>query len=449
MKKKFSVSITKKIEKFNKTITVESDKSISHRSLLIASQCIGVSNINNISESEDVKNTIICLKKLGVKILKRNKNYLVYGNGLGSFKKPKSNFLYAGNSGTLARMLFAILGTQSNLKVKIAGDSSLNQRDMKRVIEPLSKIGCNFYPKNKTKLPLTIEGTSMPLAQKHFETIGSAQVKSAILLAALNTPGITQVEVDKISRNHTENLLTKIKADIKTKKISKGHLISLRGQKNLSGFDIKIPGDPSSAAPFIILALLTANSKLLIKNVNCNQTRIGFINILKKMNANIKIKNVKKKCGESVGNIIIKSSSLKSIKCPKNLVPSAIDEFPLLFITASITKGVSKFSGISELRHKESDRIKSMEIGLNQIGVKTKSTIDSLTIFGDPNIQIKKTLTISPKEDHRVAMAFFCLGQLLNGKVKINNFQTVNTSFAKFLITMKKIGATFETKKKN
>ena len=449
MQKKNSVSINDKIEKFDKNITVESDKSISHRSLLIASQCIGPSNINNVLESDDIRNTIICLKKLGVKILKKNRKYIVYGNGLGSFKKPKNNFLYAGNSGTLARMLFPLLGTQSNIKVKIAGDNSLNKRDMKRIIDPLSKIGCNFYPKNKTTLPLTIEGTGMPLAQKHVERIGSAQVKSAILLAGLNAPGITQIEVEKNSRNHTENLLKAIKADIKIKKLAKSHLISLRGQKNLFGFNLKIPGDLSSAAPFIILTLLTANSKLLIRNVNCNKTRIGFINILKKMNANIKIKNLKKKSGESVGNIIIKSSLLRSIKCPKDLVPFAIDEFPLLFIAASITKGISKFNGINELRHKESDRIKSIEIGLNQIGIKTKSTKDSLTIFGNPNIQIKKTLKINPKGDHRIAIAFFCLGQLLKGKVEIKNFQTVNTSFPKFLYTMKKIGANFEVKKKN
>ena len=449
MKKKNSVLISNKIGKFNKTISVESDKSISHRSLLIASQCIGVSNINNILESEDVKNTIFCLKKLGVRIIKKNEKYIVYGNGLGSFKKPKNNFLYAGNSGTLARMIFALLGTQSNLKVKISGDNSLNKRDMKRIIDPLTKIGCNFYPKNKTTLPLTIEGTSMPLAQKHFEKIGSAQVKSAILLAALNTSGITQIEVEKISRDHTENLLSKIKADINIKKKKKGHLISLKGQKNLFGFNLKIPGDPSSAAPFIILTLLSDNSKLLIKNINCNPTRIGFINILKKMNANIKIINLKKKSGELIGDLVIRSSSLKSIRCPKTLVPSAIDEFPLLFITASLVKGVSKFDGIGELRHKESDRIKSIELGLNQLGIKTKSTMNSLTIFGNPNIRINKTLIISPEKDHRIAIAFFCLGQLLNGKVRINNFQTVNTSFAKFLITMKKIGATFEIKKQN
>ena len=449
MNKKISVLLNKKIGKFQKTITVESDKSISHRSLLLASQCIGISKIENILESEDVQNTIVCLKKLGVKIQKRKNFYLIYGNGLASFKKPKNNALYTGNSGTLARMLIAIISTQSNLKIRIVGDNSLNKRDMKRIIEPLSKIGCNFYPKNKSTLPLTIEGTNMALAQRHIETIGSAQVKSAILLAALNTQGTTEVEVKKISRDHTENLLSIINADIKIKKLKTGHLISLKGKKNLTCFKTKIPGDPSSSAPFVILALLTENSKLLIKNINCNHTRIGFINILKKMNANIKLKNKKKKYGELVGDIIIKSSYLKSINCPKHLTPSAIDEFPLLFVVASVTKGVSKFSGISELRHKESDRIKSMEVGLNYIGIKTKSTEDTLTIFGNPNIKFQKILKVNPQEDHRIAIAFFCLGQILDLKIEISNFETVNTSFSKFLNIMKKIGAKFEIKKKH
>ena len=221
MNKNFSVSINSKIEKFNKTIFVEGDKSISHRALLIASQCIGASILKNILESEDVRNTIICLKKLGVKIFKKKNKYIVYGNGLSSFTKPKNNVLYAGNSGTLARMLIALLSTNPKLKVKIIGDKSLNKRDMKRIIEPLSKIGCAFYPKGKTTLPLEVEGTSMPLAQKHIESIGSAQVKSAILLAGLNTLGTTKIEEKKLSRNHTENLLKTIKADIKIEKLKK------------------------------------------------------------------------------------------------------------------------------------------------------------------------------------------------------------------------------------
>ena len=447
MEKKISILIKKKIKNFNKSITVESDKSISHRSLLLASQCIGITSINNILESEDVINTINCLRKLGVKIIKNNKKYIIYGNGLKSFKKPKNNYLYAGNSGTLARLLFPLIGTQPDLKIKISGDKSLNKRDMSRIIKPLLKIGCNFYPKNKKTLPLTIEGTSMPLAQEHQETIGSAQVKSAILLAGLNTPGITQVQVTKTSRNHTENLLSTLKANIKIKKVKKKQIISIQGQKNLFGFNLNIPGDPSSAAPFIILTLLTSNSKLIIKNICCNPTRIGFIKILKKMKANIQIKNIKNKSGESIGDIFVKSSNLKPINCLKELVPSAIDEFPLLFILTSVIKGISKFNGIGELRNKESDRIKNIESGLNKIGIKTKSTPDSLKIYGDPNIKIKKKLKISPQNDHRIAMSFFCLGQLLGGNLEIDNFQTVNTSFSKFLLIMKKIGARYEVKK--
>ena len=446
MKKKFSVLIKKKIKKFSKNIYVESDKSISHRALLISSQCVGSSVLKNVLESEDVKNTINCLKELGVKIIKKKNKHIVYGNGLSSFK-PSRKVLYAGNSGTLARMLIALLATQTNMKVKISGDNSLIKRDMKRVIDPLSKIGCNFYPKNKNTLPLTIEGTSMPLAQKHIEKIGSAQVKSSILLAGLNTPGITVVEEKKISRNHTENLLKAIKADIKIKKIKNGNLIFLKGKKNISGFNLEIPGDLSSAAPFIVLTLLTPGSSLLIKNINCNPTRIGFIKILKKMNANIRIKNLKKRSEELVGNILVKSSILKPINCPKKLVPLAIDEFPLLFIVASYLKGITKFVGINELRHKESDRIKTMEIGLNKIGIKTKSTINSLKIFGNPKIKVHKNLNIYPQNDHRIAMSFFCLAQLIKGNVKINNFETVNTSFSKFLATMKKIGAKYEIKK--
>jgi len=447
MNKNFSVLAEKKIKKINKTILIESDKSISHRALLIASQCIGSSKIRHLLESEDVKNTIKCLQKLGVKIVKKNKQYIVYGNGLASFRKPKDSKLYVGNSGTLARMLISLIATNPELKVKISGDSSLNKRDMKRIIEPLSKIGCNFYPKKKTTLPLEVEGTEMPLAQEHIEKIGSAQVKSAILLAALNTPGTTVVKEQKISRNHTENILNFLGADIKIKKLKKKNLIFLTGQKNLYSFNIEIPGDPSSAAPFIIMTLLTPNSKLIIKNVNCNTTRIGFIKILKKMNANIKITKLKTRLGEPIGDIIVRSSKLKPINCPKELAPSAIDEFPLLFIVASRIKGITKFSGISELRHKESDRIATVENGLKQTGIKTKSTVSSIKIYGNPNIKTYKKLKIFPKNDHRIAMSFFCLGILSNTKVEIKNFETVNTSFPNFLATMRKIGAKYEIKK--
>jgi len=446
MTKKFSVHINSKIKKFNKTIYVQNDKSISHRALLIASQCMGISKIRGVLESEDTKNTINCLRDLGVKILKKNKNYLVYGNGLGSLRKPSKKNLYCGNSGSLVRLISGFL-TTSNFKTKITGDRSLSKRPMKRIIDPLSKIGASFYPKNKTTLPLTIEGTSWPLAMKHFENLGSAQVKSAILLSALDTPGITTVQAAH-SRDHTENLLKYIKANIRIKKSKKGSLIKLKGKKDLFNFNLEIFGDQSSCTPFIILTLLTPKSKLIIRKINCSPSRLGFYRIIRKMGAKVKITNLSKKYGEFVGNLVCEySPNLRPINCPQKLVPFAIDEFPLLFILSSLIKGKSKWNGIEELRSKETDRIKIMEIGLNKIGIKTKSTKDSLTIFGKTNIEIKKILKINPKDDHRIAMAFFCLGQLLNGKVKIMDFQTVNTSFPKFLFTMKKIGANFEIKK--
>jgi len=447
MKKKISVSINKKINKFNKRIKVSPDKSLSLRALLLASQCIGISRIKNLLESEDVLNCIKALKILGVKIDKKKNIHYVYGNGLNSFKTNNRLIkIYVGNSGTTARLLSGLLSTNNN-KVYLYGDKSMNKRDMSRVIEPLEKIGCFFYPKKKSNLPLVIEGTSMPLAQKHIEKKGSAQIKSLILLSALSTPGITTIEEKKTSRNHTEIFLKKINADIKVKKLKHGNLITLKGQKNLYSFNYTIFSDPSSAAFFVTLALLTPNSKLVIKDIICNSTRTGFLKILKKMNANIKIKNLRKVAGELVGDVLVKSSILKPINCPKELVPSLIDEFCILFVIAALTKGLSKFTGISELRHKESDRIKNMEKDFNKIGIKTQSTEDSFKIYGNPNIKIKKKLNIFSDGDHRIAMSWAIFGLLLGGKLKIHNFETVNTSFPNFIKLIKNIGGEIDVKK--
>jgi len=449
MAKSITISINKKINKFNKNLQIPSDKSLSLRSLMIASQCIGVSKIKNLLESEDVLNCINALRTLGVKIIKKKNFYYVYGSGLNSFKtKKKITKIFVGNSGTTARLLCGILSTYSN-KFYLYGDKSMNRRDMMRVMEPLKKIGCFFYPPKKKTLPLIMEGTSMPLAQKHVEKKGSAQIKSLILFSALSTPGTTVVHERKISRDHTEIFLKEIKADIKIKRIKNGNLIYLKGQKNLNAFNYEVGSDPSSASFLIALTLLTPGSELVLENIVCNPKRIGFFKILKnKMNANIKIKKLKKISGESLGTIIVKSSSLKPAKCPRKIVPFLIDEFCILFVMSSLIKGVSKFTGINELRHKESDRIKSMETGLNKIGIKTISTKDSLKIYGNPNIKINKKLNFFSHGDHRVAMSWFILGLLVGGKFTIHNFETVKTSFPNFLSLIKNIGGKFEVKKK-
>ncbi len=441
MKKKLSVSINKKIEKFNKKIKIPGDKSCSIRTVLFASQCIGISKIKNLLESEDVLNCINTLKtSLGVKIIKKNNIYQVYGNGLNSFKyKKKIIKIYVGNSGTCARLLSGLLSTHPG-KFYLYGDQSMNKRDFSRVTEPLEKIGAFFYPRNKKTLPLTIEGTSMPLAQKHIENRGSAQIKGLILMSALSTPGITTIEEKKISRNHTELFLKKINADIKVKRLKKGNLISLKGQKNLYGFDYTISSDPSSAAFLIALTLLTPGSKLVIHNVLCNDTRIFFLKILKKVNANIKINNLRKVSGELVGSITIFSSKVKPIIVSKD-IGKFIDELPVLFIIAALTKGVSKFKNIGDLKNKESNRLLESKKILVQAGIKCKITKDAMVIYGKDKIEIQNKLILTKaKGDHRICMSSAILALVTGIRTKIKNFETVNTSFPGFIPLIKNLG---------
>ena len=441
MKKKFSVSVNKKIEKFNKKIKIPGDKSCSIRAVLLASQCIGISKIKNLLESEDVLNCINALKiSLGVKIIKKNNIYQVYGNGLNSFKvKKKITKIYVGNSGTFARLLFGLLSTYPR-KFYLYGDQSINKRDFTRVTQPLEKIGAFFYPRNKKTLPLIIEGTNMPLAQKHIENRGSAQVKGLILMSALSTPGITAIEEKKISRNHTELFLKKINADIKVRKLKKGNLITLEGQKNLYSFNYTVSSDPSSAAFLIALTLLTPKSKLVIHNVLCNDTRIFFLKILKNVNANIKINNLRKISGELVGSITISSSKLRPINISKD-IGKFIDELPILFVIAALTKGISKFDNVGDLKNKESNRLLECKKILIQAGIKCKITKDSMVIYGKDKIENQNKLILTKtKGDHRICMSSVILSLVTGIRTKIENFETVNTSFPGFIPLIKNLG---------
>ena len=444
MNKKFSVIINKKIKKFNKTIKIPGDKSCSIRALLLASQCIGESKIFNLLESTDVLDCLKALRTLGVKIVKRKNHYSVYGNGLNSFKiKRKLTRLYCGNSLTTGRLLTGLLSTIPS-KFYIYGDASANRRDFMRVIEPLEKVGAQFFPRKKT-LPLTIEGTSLPLAQKHVETRGSSQVKGLILLSALSTPGITTVEElkSKSSRTHTEIFLKKIGCDIKFKQTKKSNLIYLRGQKNLYSFNYSVKNDPSSAAYLICLSLLTPGSKLTLPRVICNDTRIEFIKVLRKMNGRIKIKDLKRdsSSGELVGTIIAYGSKLKPITVSEN-VAKFIDELPILFICAALQNGISKFYHCHELIHKETNRLLEIKKILIQIGVKCKITKNSvMTIYGKGKIETQnKSILVKTKGDHRICMSSIILSLITGIRAKIKNFETVNTSFPGFIPLIKNLG---------
>tara|TARA_Y100001958_G_C21230765_1_gene556488 strand:+ start:1493 stop:2623 length:1131 start_codon:yes stop_codon:yes gene_type:complete len=368
--KSFDLNINTKIPSFNKTIEVDSDKSMSIRSFLIGSISQNISSTKNVLESEDVFSTINCLKKLGVKIVKKEKkSYLVYGKGLGSLFAKKNTYLNFGNSGTLARLLIGILSTTPNIEINLSGDNSLNKRNMKKLIDLMTKFGAFFLPRNKNNFPLKIISSEIPLGFNYKAGV-SAQLKSAVILAGLNAYGITKIIESDKSRDHTEKMLAKNPKVFNLKK-GKKNIIYVHGKKSLSPINISVPGDPSSAAFFTALTLLNYKSKLIIKNVGLNKTRIGFYNLLKKTGTKILFKNLKKKNNEVRGDIIVKSSNLSPISAPKKYYVNSTDEYPILFVIAALIKGISVFRGIEDLSNKESNRIKEMQKILRQIGVKS------------------------------------------------------------------------------
>ncbi len=436
--------INAKNNSFKKTISIDGDKSISIRTLLLGSQAVGKSQIENILLSEDIKNSINCLKKLGIKISLNKKDCFIYGRGLNGFQYKKNIVLDAGNSGTFARLILGLL-IKSPYYIKLIGDKSLSKRDFQRVIFPLQKIGANFKVNNNKTLPLKIIGSNFINPIIYNEKRGSAQCKSTVMLAALNSPGQTIIRAKK-SRDHTENIFKYLGIPVIVKKKKNNDEIKIKGEKIFKSFKYRVPSDPSSCAFFIVLTLLSKNCELKIKNVNVNQTRIGYINILNKMGAKIKIKNLKIRYGERQADIIVKSQPfLKKINCPPRLNSSLIDEFLIIFLAAAKANGVSSFSNLSELNKKESPRLKLGSKLLNHLGIKTKLTKDSIKIFGDPNINIKKNISIKNYyKDHRIFMTSVIAAIIFGGKWKIYDVDSYRSSFPSFLDIIKKLGFKFK-----
>ena len=443
--KSYSLSIKHKIKPFSKSIEVDSDKSLSIRAFLIGSISNKISYANNILESEDVFSAIKACKKLGSKILKiKSGKYKIHGKGLGSFFAKKNSLIDFGNSGTLARLLIGILSTTPKISLRVTGDHSLKKRSMRELIEILQKFGAIFLPKNKYKFPLKIISSPMPVGINYKAGV-SAQLKSAVIFAALNSFGNTKIIETKKSRDHTENLLVKniqaIKIYNKRKKV-----IEIFGKKYLDPININVPGDVSSSAFFAALTLLNQNSVLKIRNVGFNSTRTGFYKLLKKNNAKIKFLNFRKKNNELRADIQIKSSKIKPIIASKDYYVNSTDEYPILFVIAAMTQGTSIFKGISDLKNKESNRIKEMQKILKQIGIKSVFRKESLKVFGKSNIDASnKNIYVPNLGDHRICMASFVLSILTGAKAKIKNFETVNSSSPSFLKIMKNLGAKFET----
>ena len=427
----------KKLPKFVGTINIPGDKSISHRALIIGSQATGIVKVTNLLESADVFSTMNALRKFGVHIIKREKDYYVYGLVVGGLREYNGT-IDCGNSGTTARLMMGLLSTYP-ITINFTGDKSLSKRPMARVINLLREFGANALPENKNTMPFKFLGSYVGLQNDQKLTVPSAQLKSAWCLAALNTKGISTLEERFETRDHTEIMLKYLNANIKVKKLKNKKIISIFGKTPIDAKDISVPGDISSAAFMIILALISKNSKVTIKNVLLNPTRTGILDVLKKMKAKIKIKNKKTICGEMVGDIEARSSNLKATTVPEKMAPRLIDEYPILFIAACFAKGTSKFNGIEELRVKESDRIKSMEDGLKPLGVKISSTKSSVKITGANSFKLNQNIKIDAKGDHRIAMSFYILSQVLNKPFKIKDFNYVKTSFPSFTKTINQL----------
>ena len=431
--------IKKKITSFSKQIQVSGDKSLSIRWVLLASQAIGKSKAYNLLMSEDVVAALEAIKKLGIKVLVHKNHCEIFGNGINGFKYKNGLVIDAKNSGTLGRLILGLL-IKSPKKIKIIGDKSLSKRDFSRVTLPLEKFGAKFYYKTKNKLPLSILGAQSSKGINFIENKGSAQCKSSVMLAALNSSGTTFIKAKK-SRNHSELLFKYLKIPIKIKKTKKYDFINIKKPKKINAFNYQIPGDISSSAFFMVLTILTNNSKLLIKNVNINPSRIGVITILKKMGAKISLKNKRNYRGEKISDILIQSSkNLKSINCPSELNSSAIDEFLIIFLAAAKAKGISYFKDISELNQKESPRLNWGSKILNMMGVKTELTKNSIKIYGQPNLEITKPIIIKNYlKDHRIFMMSTIAALTCGGKWKIHDKDSINTSFPSFLKIVKDI----------
>ncbi len=445
--KNFSIRVNKKISSFNKTIKVDPDKSLSIRSFLIGSISQGISTVNNALESGDVQNAIIALKKLKVKITKIKKGkYKIFGNGLGSFAAKKNTQLDFGNSGTASRLILGAISTTPNLELKVTGDKSLNKRNMKKLLNILSQFGATFFPKSKVNFPLKIISSNFPIGLNYKAGV-SAQLKSAVIFAGLNSYGKTIIVEQVASRNHTENLLKHNKENISIKG-NKQKKITVQGRKALKPISINISGDPSSAAFFVALTILNKNSKIKIRNVGLNPTRTGFYEVLKKQRAKIKFINLKKENNEIRGDIVVESCKLKPMNTSSDIYSKTTDEYLLLFVLAALTKGTSTFTNISELQNKESSRAYEMKKILKQIGIKCELTKNVMKIYGKGLIDAsEKKVNIESLHDHRVAMCGFIIAALTNAQTTIKGFDTVFSSFPSFLNIMKSLGAKYEIHK--
>ncbi len=412
----------KNIDSVNGELFLLGDKSISHRAVMFAAMADGVSIIRNCSGSDDVRSTINCFEKLGCNFEINGDQIKVTGKGFKGLLKPKSE-LYAGNSGTTARLISGILSAQ-NFESVITGDESLSQRPMKRIVEPLRLMGAEISANENGTLPVIIKPSLIKPINYKLQ-VASAQVKSAMILCAINLDEESVFIEQTTTRNHTEKLL-----DLKTEITSGGTNIYVSKRNYPKPFEITIPSDISSAAFFIVLGLLTKNSVILIRNVSLNETRTGVINILHQMGGKIDIDNEREEKGEKVGDVRVYSSKLKNVSIPRTIIPNIIDEIPILSVAGIFAEGNFKINNAKELRVKESDRINSLCVNFKRAGLTVDEFEDGFELSG--TVSNKETIFES-YGDHRIAMAFGVLSMLMKNGGSVNDFECVGVSNPQFV----------------
>ena len=406
------------------------DKSISHRSLILTGQAVGKSEITNLLEGEDVINTLLVMRELGARITKKDGKYLVFGITPGALFQPAKQLDF-GNSGTGIRLLAGLIAS-NNINATLKGDNSLSKRPMRRVTDHLKRIGASIELKKNLFPPIKIKGVGNAIPLDYDIKIPSAQIKSAIMLSALNTNGIVKIKEFKSTRDHTENMLKAMGYKIKVKENKKYRFIEMKNDKDLKPIKLNVPGDPSSASFFITAACLKPGSKLVVKNMLFNKTRIGFIKTLKKMGGNIQILNKRKVNNEILADLkISQKSHLKSTILKPEDVPLQIDEIPILSIAASYAKGTSVFKGLKELTVKESNRLKLIHQNLKNMGVKSEIKEFDLYIYGDNNLK-KGGAKIIHHHDHRIVMSFYIANLICEKSNKIDDKSSVKTSYPSF-----------------
>ena len=421
------------------TAAVSGDKSISHRALILGALAVGETKVSGLLEAADVLNTAAAMRRFGAQVTRLGDGrWSIWGTGVGGWGAP-GEALDFGNSGTGARLVMGAMAT-TPIAATFTGDESLRRRPMKRVLDPLTKFGATYDARDGGLMPLTVTGAARPICIDYDVTVASAQVKSALLLAALGAPGRSRIFQSALTRDHTEKMLRAFGAQISVEPLANGEAVSVTGEVELKPCAVEVPRDPSSAAFPLVAALIVPGSEVSIPGVLLNPRRIGLIETLREMGADIAVSNRRESGGEEIGDLTAKHSALKGVDVPPGRAPSMIDEYPILAVAAAFAQGRTTMRGLEELRVKESDRLSAIVAGLRASGVKVEELEDGMIVEGG---DVPGGTRIATHMDHRIAMSFLACGLAAREPISVDDTEMIATSFPEFEGLMHGLGADF------